>query len=74
MNQRVETSVGWFSPIGPLLRLVISLRTKIFTLSERRFFENCLGYHMVPNLIPGAAKGRIIGLDSKGANYHPTNG
>jgi len=71
MNQRI---VGWFSQTGPVLRLVISLRTKIFTLSEKRFFENCLGYHMVPSLIPGSAKGRIDGLDSKGANYHPTKG
>jgi hypothetical protein len=71
MNQRVETSVGWFSQTWPVLRLVISLRTKIFTLSEKRFFENCRGYHMVPSLIPRAVNGLITGLDSKGSNYHP---
>jgi hypothetical protein len=74
MNQRVETSVGCFSQTRPVLRLVISLRTKCFTLSERQFFENCLGYHMVPSLIPGAVKGLINGLDSKGTDYDPTKG
>jgi hypothetical protein len=29
---------------------------------------------MVPSLIPGAVKGLINGLDSKGINYHPTKG
>lgn len=74
MNQRVETSVGWFSQTGLVLRLVISLRSKIFTSSEKRFFEIRLGYHMVPSLIPGAVMGLINGLDSNGTNYDPTKG
>jgi hypothetical protein len=79
----VKASVGQFSKIGSIYRLVIklvlSMGTNEYTLSSNRFFKNCQGNKIAkgitwPTFVIEIVMTWTIRSSSWESNFHPTRG